>query len=581
MKLRIQRLFALLTALVLCVGTLALSASAAGSVTSTGTIWTKWAQEAPDWLGTVIGVTCDSVCSSSPDKLHHGKVIDKNPLGINWIAVCDYCSDRFPVYDDDMQTAYNEHVGTVQESLGTVVVGLNGYIIPLIPTKTNWSFDSYTNALYPQYSHFVYSNDYSSLKNYSFDPGYGVSFKDLAIPSVGYISLLYDASTTGGTIYLLGSSLIKHNGVAQFFVPFYPEKMTVSSGDYFVGDFFINVHDIPSGLFTVTYRLALLYEPASYSVNNFTQNIGGSGSRVGTYSGNFGYYGNDGQLVVGENVKIVDETNNNYYNPTTGTTTPITNWTYDYSDRSYNLTLESGDTVSVTYGDENVIIKEGDTTYNVYYIVQGGGSGGDPTPSPSPSTHAHDYTATVTTEPSCLTAGVKTYTCSVCGDTYTEKIPATGHTWVLDRTVNTTYDENGNVTQQGYTIYKCSVCGNEYKDETGSGPPDGGGSSGGGGILDKLGELLGSIFGGILSVLGSAIEAILDALIAIVNGVADKLGVVVDALFKVFAEIPGIFTGFTDFMSAVFAFVPPEIITIITFGILAVVLVAIIKHFIK
>ena len=222
----------------------------------------------------------------------------------------------------------------------------------------------------------------------------------------------------------------------------------------------------------------------------------------------------------------------------------------------------------------------------MYYITQGGGSGEDPTPSPSPSTHAHDYAATITTEPSCLTAGVKTYTCSACGDTYTEKIPATGHTWVMDRTVNTTYDENGNVTQQGYTIYKCSVCGNEYKDETGSGPPDGGGGEEeGGGFLDwlggKLGELLGAISDGVLSLIKTALGKILDGLISIVEMISDKLNTVVEAIFKVFDEIPGIFSGFTDFMSAVFAFVPPEIITIITFGILAVVLVAIIKHFIK
>ena len=40
--------------------------------------------------------------------------------------------------------------------------------------------------------------------------------------------------------------------------------------------------------------------------------------------------------------------------------------------------------------------------------------------------HTHTYTSTVTAEPTCTDDGETTYTCSVCGDTYTEPIPATG-----------------------------------------------------------------------------------------------------------------------------------------------------------
>ncbi|MFQ9390173.1 MAG: hypothetical protein ACLR1V_16500 [Coprococcus sp.] len=34
---------------------------------------------------------------------------------------------------------------------------------------------------------------------------------------------------------------------------------------------------------------------------------------------------------------------------------------------------------------------------------------------------------TVTKEPTCTEKGVKTYTCTVCGETKTEEIPAAGH----------------------------------------------------------------------------------------------------------------------------------------------------------
>ena len=42
----------------------------------------------------------------------------------------------------------------------------------------------------------------------------------------------------------------------------------------------------------------------------------------------------------------------------------------------------------------------------------------------------HQYVGVETTLPTCGTAGVKTYTCSICGHEYTEEIPATGeHTY--------------------------------------------------------------------------------------------------------------------------------------------------------
>ena len=62
--------------------------------------------------------------------------------------------------------------------------------------------------------------------------------------------------------------------------------------------------------------------------------------------------------------------------------------------------------------------------------------------------HAHSYTATVTTAATCTTPGVRTYACA-CGESYTEEIPATGHSYV--RT-----EENGNY------VYTCSACGDSY-----------------------------------------------------------------------------------------------------------------------
>ena len=140
--------------------------------------------------------------------------------------------------------------------------------------------------------------------------------------------------------------------------------------------------------------------------------------------GNYGIVGDNGQITkVENNSTIVNETNNTYYNPATGQTQPITNWAYDYSDRSYTLTLEGGKTSTVTYGDEYITIQEGDTVYNVYYVVDDSG-----TENP-PAACTHDWQETSTTPATCTASGSKVLTCSKCQQTKAETLPALGHNW--------------------------------------------------------------------------------------------------------------------------------------------------------
>lgn len=202
-------------------------------------------------------------------------------------------------------------------------------------------------------------------------------------------------------------------------------------------------------------------------------------TRFSNLNGSLGYMDSSGKLTPINNTQIINETTNVYYNPITNNTQNITNWTYDYSDRSYHVTFEDNSVTNITYNDEYITINEGDTVYNIYYIVQ------------NPDACDHDYTSAVTKEPTCLETGTRTYTCSKCHKSYDERIAAKGHTWELKETVKSEYDENGELLTQGFTIYQCSVCGEQYKDIDGTGPPmpkpdDSGGSGDSSGIIDWL-----------------------------------------------------------------------------------------------
>ncbi len=68
-------------------------------------------------------------------------------------------------------------------------------------------------------------------------------------------------------------------------------------------------------------------------------------------------------------------------------------------------------------------------------------------------TCSHNYTSAITTEPTCTSAGVKTFTCSTCGNKYTESIALTSHTEVIDKAVAATCTATGK-TEGSH----CSVC---------------------------------------------------------------------------------------------------------------------------
>ncbi len=81
-----------------------------------------------------------------------------------------------------------------------------------------------------------------------------------------------------------------------------------------------------------------------------------------------------------------------------------------------------------------------------------------PTEAPTPHVHKWD-SGRVRLGPSCVSEGEKVYTCTVCGETMTEKIPVIEHKYVVKK------QSTADLDNYGYKLKKCSVCGKYVVDE--------------------------------------------------------------------------------------------------------------------
>ncbi len=68
------------------------------------------------------------------------------------------------------------------------------------------------------------------------------------------------------------------------------------------------------------------------------------------------------------------------------------------------------------------------------------------------------YDEAITQKPTCTAEGVKTFTCTACGDTYTEPIPVVEHDYDIK-------GQNATCVLPGKMIYTCKVCGHSYEEE--------------------------------------------------------------------------------------------------------------------
>ena len=532
---------------------------------SKDTLW-RWMAGNGGVVQKIVGYSFSSACSASDDGYHHASsYVSQGKLG-HYACNCIYCGDTFTATERDLQQSYDAYVSDLPASGYTSDNGL-------IWRPTIEDVDRF---------YLGNSSISESKNNFTYDP----SVPCIILPIQRYSGnpVNYENSLRIDLIAPISASYIPLNSLAFSYYAVHQSGAT-STGE---GYYNLSARHFVQGS---TFNASMFFQVESYQYIRFqcffpvyklipdvplsgdTYNINTRPASI--TGGNYGIVGDNGQITkVEDNSTIINETNNTFYNPATGTTVPIVNWSYDYSDRSYKVTLESGDTATITYGDENITIQEttvteGDTitnNYTIYYLVDGSGSVTPPC--------AHEWAETNTTPATCTVSGSKLLTCSKCQQTKTEPLPVLGHDWQVKQTVTTQYDDTGQLTQEGYTIFECSRCHEQYKSADGTIPPGGSGTDPGGDedetLWDKLGKLLGTAVKGILDLLGSAVDVILGGLIDLVTNLFESLKQLVD-LFGSVGEAFGV----------LWTWLPPEIMAILVAGVSIFVFVALLKLFMK
>ena len=197
------------------------------------------------------------------------------------------------------------------------------------------------------------------------------------------------------------------------------------------------------------------------SEGSYVQNFTASGMTSDFYSitgstsdskGSVTYNG----LTLTTCLKMESRTNISFTAPSAGKLTLVFGGTTAASGKSVKINgteakVGSDGTVTVDVAKGAVTVTKGDAI-NLFYMVY--------TPDgTTEETHTHNYVSKVTKEATCTEAGVLTYTCTsttgTCDKkTYTEAIPAKGHSFSTEWTIDVEPTE----TTPGSKSHHCTVC---------------------------------------------------------------------------------------------------------------------------
>lgn len=170
---------------------------------------------------------------------------------------------------------------------------------------------------------------------------------------------------------------------------------------------------------------------------------------------------------------------------------------------------------------------------------------------------SHTYQQEATQEVTCALPGLMTYTCSKCGDSYSEIVAALGHDWqCIDHVEEVKDEETGEVIRSGYDIYTCSRCGDTYQDYSGTGAPEDYSDTSISKLVVRLFSRLGTFAG---------------KLIAFIIGLFDKALSSVDRVITRFNELTDQITGFggdyPTWLSGFWEVLPQELQLALTFAV--------------
>lgn len=170
---------------------------------------------------------------------------------------------------------------------------------------------------------------------------------------------------------------------------------------------------------------------------------------------------------------------------------------------------------------------------------------------------SHTYQQEATQEVTCTLPGLMTYTCSKCGDSYSEIVAALGHDWqCTDHVEEVKDEETGEVIRSGYDIYTCSRCGDTYQDYSGTGAPEDYSDTSISKLVVRLFSRLGTFAG---------------KLIAFIIGLFDKALSSVDRVITRFNELTDQITGFggdyPTWLSGFWEVLPQELQLALTFSV--------------
>lgn len=157
-----------------------------------------------------------------------------------------------------------------------------------------------------------------------------------------------------------------------------------------------------------------------------------------------------------------------------------------------------------------------------------------------------------------------------------------------DRTYNLTLEDGSTAVvvygDDGITVEKGAIT-TEYKywlaDDSGGGGSSSSPGGDSGGSWSGIADLLGKLLKGLSDFLGTILGVIFSALTSLLSVITGSLKGIVDGILAIFEQFPPLFLGFAQFLAAVFPYLPSEILSLLFFGIAAVVFVGLLRFFLN